>query len=184
MTGSAIGTIRRGAYLVLPGVVAALVIAGCASASHPLRLAERNDAAVYRAIIEYLAEQDPPDEVRVARGLVLDPNRKCDAHWYKFHDEALGGAAAEAMKVLCAAEPGGSLAPAAIREATASWPTKVFLRSEHRELRLAFSAVAYSRDRSEAVVYVEHDQRGEYWLLKLSLSEGWTVLRYSLSWIA
>ena len=161
------------------------VLSGCATNPHQhLAAAEATDALqVYRAVATDLAAKSRPDVVTIGRAFVTDRHDTCDEQRRRYLGRALSPTDPRIFDSFCGSPTTGHLSRIQRREIGASWPVRAALKSQRTELRLSFSKVAFDRAHGEAVVYVQHDHRGEYWLLVRRGTE-WAVKSAILAWIA
>jgi hypothetical protein len=135
---------------------------------------------VYRAVVEHLQARLDPDVVVIGRTLDRDLIGNCVPSWRDRHMSEMPLSDPATFHAYCHMRPDGSLSTAQRKRTGARWPLRSTFVRNRRELRISFSRIGYDPTHSQALVFVQYGNRGEYWLLLGP--ESWSIGGVSTSW--
>lgn len=154
---------------------------GVPSATAPAQ--GNGDGAVLAPIVQALKARGQAQLVVISRELVVDRDPTCGDTKRQYLVRMIPKLTGATLEAFCSAPAGYDFTEAEVIAAGHTSLPRDSSKAGQKELRVSFSRPAFDASRTQALVYVQHDLRGEYWLLELEPA-GWVVRGSALSWIA
>lgn len=141
------------------------------------------DGQVLAPIVQALKARGQAQLVVISRELVVDRDPTCGDTKRQYLVRMIPKLTGATLEAFCSAPAGYDFTEAEVIAAGHTSLPRDSSKAGQKELRVSFSRPAFDASRTQALVYVQHDLRGEYWLLELEPA-GWVVHGSALSWIA